>query len=184
LIVDVAQLLIDARAALESAGAPYAVIGGCARNAYAEARATKDVDFVVAGDPTSYAAVVGALAANGFTRASAVQSPNDEVPDLALYRDRNGRRIDILFAKTAFERSALTRSELRAPYLAVELPVVSPEDLIVYKLIAGRTQDWADVEKILDAVSAEARAVDWPYIEKWCNEWDIADRATRARTRT
>jgi hypothetical protein len=135
-LIEIARLLIDAREALEAAGASYAVIGGCARNVYAEPRATKDVDFVVAGDRTSYQAVATALAARGFTG---------------------------------------------APYAAVELPIVTPEDLIVYKLIAGRTQDWADIEKVLAALAIEGRAVDWAYIEKWCSEWDVADRAARAR---
>jgi hypothetical protein len=53
LISDVRQLLLDAGSALETAGIAYAVIGGCARNAYAEPRATKDVDFVAAGDLAS-----------------------------------------------------------------------------------------------------------------------------------
>jgi hypothetical protein len=183
LIADVRQLLIDARLALETAGVPYAVIGGCARNAYAEARATKDVDFVVGGDAASYAAAVSALAERGFVPASTVGEATDPVPDLVLYRDAGRRRIDVLFAKTEFERSALARREIRAPYEAVQLPVVSPEDLIVYKLIAGRTQDLADVEMVVAALAAENRALDWAYIDRWCDEWDVADRAARVRPR-
>jgi len=182
LIGDVRQLLIDAGAALDSAGVAYAVIGGCARNAYAEARATKDVDFVVAGDPASYDAAVKALAARGFVHASAVGEATDPVPDLVLYRDAKQRRVDILFAKTAFEESALARRQTRAPYEAVQLPVVSPEDLIVYKLIAGRTQDFADVEVVVAALASEGRALDWAYVEKWCADWDVADRLVRVRS--
>jgi hypothetical protein len=177
LIADIRQLLIDAQEALESAAAPYAVIGGCARNAYAEPRATKDVDFVVAGDVTSYNAVAHALRRAGFTRASAVQAPDDPVPDLELYRDSKGRRVDILFAKTDFERSALNRRELRAPYESVQLPIVTPEDLIVYKLIAGRTQDWADLEQVLLALAIEARAIDWEYVEASAPASSACDRA-------
>jgi hypothetical protein len=182
LISDVRQLLIDARAALDGAGVAYAVIGGCARNAYAEARATKDVDLVVAGDPASYKAAVDALAAHGFAHARAVGEATDPVPDLVLYRDAKRRRIDILFAKTAFEQSALSRRQTREPYDAVQLPVVSPEDLIVYKLIAGRTQDFADVEVVVAARAAERQPLDWAYIEKWCAEWDVADRLARFRS--
>ena len=181
MIADVRQLLIDARVALDAAQVAYAVIGGCARNAYAEPRATKDVDFVVAGDQASYEAVVASLAAHGFVPANVVTTAPDAVPDLALYRDANARRIDILFAKTAFERSALARRQTRTPYESVQLPVVSAEDLIVYKLIAGRTQDFADVEKVIAAQSAAENPLDWTYIEKWCGEWDVADRAARAR---
>lgn len=184
MIGDVRQLLIDARSALETAGVAYAVIGGCARNAYAEARATKDVDFVVAGDAASHEAAMSALAERGFVPASSVGEASDPVPDLVLYRDANQRRVDVLFAKTAFERSALARREHRAPYDAIQLPVVSPEDLIVYKLIAGRTQDFADVEMVVAALAAANRAIDWAYIDRWCDEWDVADRAARVRPRS
>lgn len=177
MITDVRQLLLDARSALDAAGVLYAVIGGCARNAYAEPRATRDVDFAVAGDAASYEAAVAALAARGFTRASVVGDPQDAVPDLELYRDVSGRRIDLLFAKTEFERSALARRQLRAPYEQVQLAVVSPEDLIVYKLIAGRTQDLADVEKVVAALGAAGQALDWGYIDTWCEQWGVAERA-------
>jgi hypothetical protein len=184
LIADIRQLLIDAQQALETAAVPYAVIGGCARNAYAEPRATKDVDIVAAGDVTSYAAVDHALQLGGFNRASAVQASDDPVPDLVLYRDPRGRRVDVLFAKTEFERSALSRREWRAPYESIRLPIVTPEDLVVYKLIAGRTQDWADVEQVLWALAIEARPFDWDYVEAWCRAWDVADRGERARSLT
>lgn len=180
--LDIAQLVVDGRAAMESSGVAYAVIGGCARNAYAEPRATKDIDFVAAGDERSYAAVDGALAARGFQRASAVDAPGELVPDLVLYCDAGRRRIDVLFAKTDFERSALARRETREPYASLALPIVSPEDLVVYKLIAGRTQDWADVESVLAALAVEGRSIDWAYIEKWCADWDISERAARARS--
>ena len=183
MIADIKQLLIDAGQALDAAGVAYAVIGGCARNAYAEPRATRDVDFVVAGDAADYASVVDALAARGFTRANTVGDEDDPVPDLVFYRDASGRRIDILFAKTAFERSALARRETAAVQDGVGLPVVSPEDLIVYKLIAGRTQDFADVEKVIAALAAEGRGLDWGYIQGWCKDWDIEERAARVRGR-
>jgi hypothetical protein len=141
--LDIAQLVVDGRDAMESSGVAYAVIGGCARNAYAEPRATKDIDFVAAGDERSFAAVEGALAARGFHRASAVDAPGEAVPDLVLYCDARRRRIDVLFAKTDFERSALARRETHEPYGSIALPIVSPEDLLVYKPIAARFA-WPD----------------------------------------
>lgn len=179
--LDVPSLLREAQAALVEAGVRYAVIGGCARNAYAEPRATKDVDFVVDAGADGYAAVVRALAARGFHHASAVSDSESVVPDLALYRDTAGRRVDILYAKTSFERAALDRSAPESPYLGMLVPVVSPEDLIVYKLVAGRTQDLADVREILKTFAEVARAIDWPYIEAWCDQWEVRPRLERAR---
>lgn len=159
---DIPTLLADAWSALRHAGVTCAVIGGCARNAYAEVRATKDVDLVVEADPAVYRAAVEALASRGFVRAAVVGARDGEVPDLELFRDPAGRRIDLLFAHTEFERSALSRRTPREPYAGVTVSVVSPEDLIVYKIIAGRPQDRLDVHALLDALTAE-RTIDWTY---------------------
>lgn len=178
---DIPTLLAEAWAALGESGAPCAVIGGCARNAYAEVRATKDVDFVVDADARSYPLVAAALAQRGFRRGSAVGGEPGEVPDLELFRDDAGRRVDILFAHTAFERSALSRREVREPYAGVLVPVVSPEDLIVYKLVAGRPQDRLDILAMLDSFVQSGRPIDWPYVEGWCDVWEARDALERLR---
>jgi predicted nucleotidyltransferase len=178
---DIRALLDEARAAIEETGARYALIGGCARNAYAEPRATKDVDFAVEADEATHEALVRALAARGFTCASAVTSPGETLPDLALYRDGAGRRIDLLFAKTAFEESALSRSRVLAPYEGVRVPVVTPEDLIVYKVLAGRTQDVSDIEVVVRTLRIAHTPIDWRYVERWCDEWEVRDRLDRVR---
>ncbi len=177
----IAQLLSDARAIMDEAGAAYAVIGGCARNAYAEPRATRDVDFVVEVDDARYRALLEALRSRGFRSATAVGDGSSPVPDLELYRDADGRRVDVLFAHTELERSALARSELHAPYDGVQLPVISPEDLIVYKTIAGRAQDRADVGAVVETLRIAGRVLDWPYVERWCDAWEVRDRLERWR---
>jgi hypothetical protein len=178
---DIPILLAEAWAALEDAGVECALIGGCARNAYAEVRATKDVDFVVGVDTERYPALVEALARRGFRRATAVGAEDGGVPDLELFRDAVGRRVDLLFAHTEFERSALARRELREPYAGIRVAVVSPEDLVVYKLIAGRPQDRLDVLAMLEAFEQGGRALDWTYIERWCDEWQARDALERLR---
>ncbi len=180
---EIPNLLALARGALDESGARYAVIGGCARNAYAEARATKDVDFVVDASEAIYPSVAAALARRGFVRAVMVKEPSDLVPDFESFRDPGGRRIDLLFAKTDFERSALSRSEERSPYAGIALAVVSPEDLIVYKLLAGRTQDWSDLEAVLETQAIAKRAIDWGYVEGWAKEWQVEDRLRDLRAR-
>jgi hypothetical protein len=179
--VDITALLDEAIATLHGAGVTWAVMGGCARNAYAEPRATRDVDFVVEADRAGFPVLERALAKIGFERATTVAEPGDEVPDLVLYRDAAGRRIDILFAHTAFERSALSRRTTLSPLLGPKAYVVSPEDLVVYKLIADRPQDRADIVAVVEAQVARGAPLDWAYVEHWCDVWDLRDRLTKLR---
>ncbi len=133
-----------------------------------EPRATKDLDLVVAADATKYDALVAGLARRGFHPATSVGGGDHPVPDLVLYRDARGRRIDILFAHTDFEVSALARRSLGEPYAGVVVPVVSVEDLLVYKLLADRAQDRADLEHVVRARVRAGAPIDWPYVEAWC----------------
>jgi hypothetical protein len=55
--------------------------------------------------------------------------------------------VDLLVAKTPFKESALTRARL-VPVLGTACSVITPEDLIVYKLLANRPRE---IEDKLDA---------------------------------
>jgi len=175
-VADVQSLLDDAIAIVDRVGLAWAIMGGCARNAYAEPRATKDVDFVVEVEAARFSELQHAMAQGGFSQASAVADPDEPVPDLILYRDARGRRIDVLFAHTAFERSALARRRMLAPFGGTAAHVVSAEDLIVYKLIADRPQDRADITAVVAAQRMRGEPIDWKYIERWCDAWEIGDR--------
>ena len=177
---DLAALLRDALGALDEAGLDRALIGGCARNAYAEPRATKDVDLVVEVDESKLATFEAALARRGFTAATRVGAAGG-VPDLALYRDAAGRRVDVLFAHTDFEREALARSRAGTPFAGITLPVVTAEDLIVYKVLADRPQDRADVHDVVRAVRARGHELDWSRVEAWCDAWEVRPRLERLR---
>lgn len=55
-------------------------------------------------------------------------------------------------------------------------PVATPEDLVALKLIANRSHD------LLDALHLALRGgLDWPYIERWCDTWQITDRLAHLR---
>lgn len=175
------KLLAEALDVMAEAGVEAAVIGGCARNAYAEVRSTRDVDLVVAVSEERYPTLTELLARRGFHRGSAVGAEHGGVPDLELFRDAGGRRLDLLYAHTEFERSALSRRETREPYAGVRAPVVSPEDLVVYKLIAGRTQDRLDIVAMIEALEPHGRVLDWSYVERWCDAWEIRGALERLR---
>ena len=153
----VERLLEVAFAALSEARVEFALIGACARNLYAEPRATRDVDLAVTADPAAYVRVVAAFAARGFAVGATVGDKEDVQPDLVHFRDAagdRGDRIDILFAKTSFEREALARRIAGLTVGETRFPAVTPEDLVIYKLIAARPQDLLDAEEVAATMAA------------------------------
>ena len=72
--------------------------------------------------------------------------------------------VDLLLADSAYLRTALTRRRMVA-FGSLLVPILTLEDLILLKTLAGRLQDQADLEKIR-ARQVELH-VDWAYVEGW-----------------
>jgi hypothetical protein len=152
---------------LQSLSIRWALIGALAANRYrASPRLTQDVDLLLADSGPGHSALEAALVAAGWSvrRASAEG-------DLLRLRHTVLGVADLLIAGTDYQQEALLRA--REETLLNEQPVrvLTPEDVIVHKLIAGRSQDIADIEAILSA----GVPLDENYIERWVQFWDVAE---------
>lgn len=166
--------------ACDAVKAAYAVIGGVARNAWAPPRATTDLDLAIFVTPDVYDSLIGELASVGFQpQSSASAETNDALPDVVLLRRPTGivRRLDLLVAKTPFEKEAIEQAVVVD--VGVPCRVVRPEHLIVYKLIAGRPRDLGDAEDVSRTRQAAGEPVDFTVVRKWANEWAVEDRLDR-----
>ena len=72
--------------------------------------------------------------------------------------------VDLLLADSEYLRTALTRRRTVA-FGSLQVPILTLEDLILLKTLAGRLQDQADLEMI-HARQVELH-VDWAYVEGW-----------------
>lgn len=166
--------------ALTAAAGPgaLAVVGAVARNAWATPRATTDLDLAVAARPEVLRAAEDALTRWGYSCVRRHQvEPGDPLPDLLIFRGerQDPRQVDLLVAKTPFEREALTRA-VRVDVGGVAAPVVTPEDLLVYKLISFRPQDRADLRSVARVRAKAGQPVDWAYVARWAAAWGVEDR--------
>lgn len=85
--------------------------------------------------------------------------------------------VALLLAITPFEIEARARRQpMRV--LGVELPVVTAEDLLVFKLIAGRPQDLADAALLLDL---HGDTFDVARLRRWCDAFGVGDRLDQCR---
>jgi predicted nucleotidyltransferase len=131
-------------------GVQYAVMGGIAVRVYGIPRPTYDVDFTAAVERGRLPELFLLAEQRGYTVPEAYASGwVDQVAGLPLVKLRlylagNGVDIDIFLAESAYQRSVLSRArEVRIDSLCVW--TVSPEDLILLKLLAHRPRDIADI---------------------------------------
>lgn len=82
---------------------------------------------------------------------------------------RNAERIDVMIATVPYQKLAIERGAAAR--------VLTPEDVIIHKLLAWRPRDKDDIVSIL----AADHDLDLEYIEHWAKEWDVADRWAQIR---
>lgn len=140
------ELLAELGQMLDEAEVPWMLVGGLAIGAWTEARATKDTDFALElpSDPSlleshlselGFSFQAGELAA--LRKGGVVRITKPGTPTLIT---------DLLCAGTEFEREALSRRR-RLDVLRVPMWIASPDDLLIYKLVAGRPHDMADIDR-------------------------------------
>jgi hypothetical protein len=156
-------------------GVAYALAGGWAYSALVEPRATTDIDLLILLDPPSREQIQ-ALVSSLFD--STVIHPSPMVfQGISIWRIvgiRSGQEvvIDFLLTDSAYLHNALGRRRSVA-FGALQVPMLSLEDLIILKMVAGRLQDRADLEKIR-ARQADLR-IDWTYVDQWKTTLGLVD---------
>jgi len=135
--------------ALDGLGRPWMIIGGLAAIARGVRRFTTDIDAAVRGDGLCIDEVVGILDAEAirpriedaaaFARANLV---------LLVRHEPTGIDLDVSLAWSSFEHEALAAAT-PCRFGRVELPVVTADDLVVFKGIAGRSKDEEDIVTLL-----------------------------------
>jgi hypothetical protein len=162
---------------LEPLELPMAVMGGVGLAVWEYVRATRDVDLLIQLDVADVGPVLEALHGTGIRPKQ--QPPVldfGEVDILPLLYQPPGAfvevRIDLLLARSAYDRQSLTRRvPFSLPGLETEFFVLSCEDLIIHKLIAGRIIDRADAAYLL---RIQRPTIDFPYLKQWVNQLALA----------
>lgn len=137
--------------ALERSGQKFMLIGGLAVIARGVPRDTDDIDATVWAPELDLGHLLGLLQAEHITgRIREVEAFARRNQVLLLEHEPTRTPLEISLAWLPFEREALARAETLNMGDA-RLPVAVAEDLVVYKVVAWRDRDRADVERLLVA---------------------------------
>lgn len=127
----------------------HAFGGALALAYYSEPRATFDIDINVFVPPSDHAALHAALADFAWV---------EETDAAAALRDGQSRSfwgrtpIDLFFAYDEFH-DAMRAARRTVPFADGTIEVLSPEHLLVCKVLFNRPKDWLDLEAVLVAVT-------------------------------
>jgi hypothetical protein len=152
--------IVAAHEMLDSIGVTHQFGGAIALAWYRNPRATTDVDLNVTVAPADADPVLGALAHLGVTVSPADRALIERDGQARL--DWDGSYLDLFFATFELHREMAERSRL-VDFGPVQIPILSPEHLIVCKVVFDRPKDWLDVEEMIawgTAIDAE-QALGW-----------------------
>ena len=135
--------------ALEELGAPAMVIGGIAVIARGVPRTTLDIDATVWAAHLDLYRAVEVFGRHGFApRVADARLFAEAHQVILLQHEASGTPLDVALARLPFEREALARAE-PVDFGGPTLPVITVEDLVVYKAVAWRERDRSDIERLL-----------------------------------
>lgn len=162
---------------------PYAIMGGIAVRAHGLPRPTFDVDFVLAVPRERLAELFGAIEEAGYT----VPDPYrggwvDSVGGMPLFKVRlflEGRGIDadVFLMENDFQREVMSRRILE-DVEGKPVQLITAEDLILFKLLAGRPRDLLDIQDILFMQGQ----VDEAYMRRWAGLLGVSGQLEQALT--
>lgn len=146
----VADVLVALDHSCAATGVSWYLFGAQAALLYGSARLTADVDATVLLGDVSTEALVAALEAEGFqlrVNDPAFIAATRVIP---VVHGGTGLPADIVLGGPGLEELFLSRASMR-DVGGAKVPVVSPEDLIVMKILAARDKDKEDIRAVLRA---------------------------------
>lgn len=154
-------------ALLDSLEIRWVLIGALAANRYRSSpRLTQDVDLLLSDFGPGLETLEQALLDASWQ----VERAGSEADLLRLRHPQFGIA-DLLIAGTDYQQEAIRRAREEVIDPATRVRVLTAEDVIVHKLIAGRAQDLADIEAVL----ASHVELDRAYIEQWVEFWGVQE---------
>jgi hypothetical protein len=169
--------LIAAR--LQAAGIPYMVTGSLALAVWAVPRMTRDIDVVVEVGPADAQRLTGLFADDCVVDEDAVQ---DAIARRGMFNVIHAEwvvKADFIVRKdTAYRKVELDRRRW-LDVAGTSIAFVSPEDLILSKLVWGEDShselQRKDVRQLVESVED----LDWGYLQAWAAELGVRDALER-----
>lgn len=158
-MIELADKIVALDAALADAELSHA-FGGALALAFhtAEPRGTRDIDVNVFCPPDAAADVFAALpSAIRWSDADLTTVGRDG--QVRLFWDETP--VDVFFSTGPFH-DRVRRGARLVPFAGTRIPIVGATELVVFKAFFDRTKDWADIEEVIAAGSADVHeALRW-----------------------
>lgn len=165
---------------LAAAGLEHMVTGGLVSNHYGVARSTNDADIVLQMEPQAFTQFVRnlppALTLNPQASFETITGSRRHIVTI----ERSNFQIELFLLGEDAHHQERFRRRVRAVMAEIDHATSIPtaEDMVIQKVRWNRDKDREDVKNI---IGVQGDALDWPYIERWCEAHGTRTRLTEIR---
>ncbi len=160
---------------LESAGIPYMLTGSVAMAVYALPRMTRDVDLVVDCARGDAKRIYDLFAPDCYTDEAQVHEAIRMRTMFNIIHNELLAKVDFIIKKDEPYRETEFARRRRLEIDSVVIWVVSPEDLLLSKLLWAKQGGSELQRRDAKAIGQSVDDLDWSYIQKWAAELSVAD---------
>jgi len=143
----VVSLLRDLVPAIEKHGLRWFLFGAQAAILWGNVRSTNDVDITVI-EPADREAFVNAMREHGFDLKYSDRESMTNSRVFPFNHRATGIKLDVVIGGHPLEETFVDRA-VDVDIEGIQIPVISPEDLIVVKILAERPKDIEDVRSVI-----------------------------------
>ena len=163
-------VLLAALDTIQAGDFDYLLYGGLAAALWGEPRYTEDVDFVLFLPERHAYKFLREAARHGFAVEEDLAIQQIQVSGWSLLpfgARKSPWHLDLTLGDSPFDKSALARKK-EVELFDRKVSIASPEDLLIYKLVAWRDRDVMDVH----AIVKRQKSLDLAYLKKWIAWWE------------
>lgn len=182
------EVLLEVTRVLEELDVPYVVGGSLASSLHGIPRSTQDADLVAALQPHHVQSFLGKIEGIFYVSPERAESAVRRRASFNLIHLKTMLKVDLfVFTDTPLARQEMLRRQiLPIPgESGLHLPIASPEDTILQKLLWYRNggevseRQWND---ILGVIKVQRKTLDMRYLKEWAERSGIEDLLARAFT--
>jgi hypothetical protein len=166
---------------LDRLSIPYAVMGGVAVRAFGVPRPTYDIDLTINVERRSLPDLFAHLRELDYSIPDPyVTGWVDDIKGLKLLKLKRYLRhesldVDLFLAESQFQKAVMDR-RIKVEAEGRTIWLVSPEDLVLLKLLAGRPRDLGDVTDVLFMQGK----LDTKYMRHWADDLGVTEELERS----
>lgn len=158
--------------ALEQAGIPYMLTGSFASTFYGKARATQDIDFVIAATPDQIRVLLSLLPEKEYY--SDLYSALEALKHQSMFNIldmESCMKIDLIVRKSGEYSQQAFRRRISQDIQGVRVFVATAEDLVLSKLEWAKLgQSSRQIEDVAGVLMVQWESLDREYLKRWILE--------------